>query len=116
MTEQPAAADETSWEPKAPADPVVVGDLIDRVLGRIARGSPGAVLALRAAWRDVAGVRLADRSAPVSLEAGVLTVEVDDGGTASLLRFETANLIRRAADVCVEPVSSVSFRVKRNRG
>ena len=110
----PSHADDTAtWEAAPPSDPVVVGDLVDSVLGKIAHGSPGSILVLRAAWRDVAGVRLADRCAPVGLEGGVLTVEAADGGTISLLRFEAENIARRAADVCSEPITDVKFRVRR---
>lgn len=109
----PDADDSGTWEPSPPADPVVVGDLVDRVLGKIAYGSTGAILVLRGAWRDVAGARLADRCAPVALDDGILTVEAADGATISLLRFESSNLARRAADVCSAPVTGVKFRVRR---
>ena len=115
MSDKRPTSDTSTWEPKPPKEPVVVGDLIDTVLGRISKGSPGSVLALRAAWRDVAGARLADRCAPVDLEGGVLTVEAVDGGTISLLRFESESIVRKASDLCSEPVSAVRFRVKRKR-
>ncbi len=105
-----------TWEPKPPPDPVAVGDLVDTVLGRISKGGAGAVLRLRANWRDVVGVSFEDRCAPLSLEGGTLLVEVADGATASLLRFDTLDLARRAGDVCAEPVSEVRFRVRRRNG
>ena len=108
-----SSADGATWDPPPPADPVPVGDLVDSVLGRISTGGPAAVLRLRANWRDVVGAATADRSAPLALEDGSLLVEVADGATASLLRFETARIVRKAADVCAEPVSAVRFRVRR---
>jgi hypothetical protein len=115
MSQQRPASDSSTWDPKPPKDPVVVGDLIDSVLGRISKGAPGSVLSLRSAWRDVVGAKLADRCSPVDLERGVLMVEAVDGGTISLLRFESENIVRKASDLCTEPVSTVRFRVKRNR-
>ena len=107
-------SDKTStWDPPPHKELIVVGDLIDSVLGKISRGSPGAILTLRSVWRDIAGPLLADRCDPVSLDDGVLMVEVIDGATASLLRFETTNLARRASDLLVAPVRSVSLRVRR---
>jgi hypothetical protein len=112
-TQSGSSTDRATWDPPPPADPVQVGDLVDSVLGRISTGGPAAVLRLRANWRDVVGVAAAERSAPLSLEDGSLLVEVVDGATASLLRFETASIARKAADVCAEPVSTVRFRVRR---
>lgn len=103
----------TTWDPPPAADPVVVGDLVDSVLGRISMGGAAAVLRLRANWRDVVGVRAADKSAPLALDDGALLVEVADGATASLLRFETTRIAQKATDVCAEPVLAVRFRVRR---
>ena len=106
----------STWDPPPPSEPVPVGDLVDSVLGRISMGGAGAVLRLRANWRDVVGVAFADRCVPLSLDGGALVVEVTDGATASLLRFESGDMARRASDVCAEPVSEVRFRVKRRNG
>lgn len=113
MTNPTSSADDATWDPPAPRDPVAVGDLIDVVLGAVSRGSPSAVLALRSAWRDIAGVRLADKSAPVALEDGLLVVETVDGATASLLRFEADGIKRRAVDICGQAITGIRMRVKR---
>lgn len=104
-----------TWDPPTAADPVVVGDLVDQVLGTIAGGVTGSLLVLRRSWRDVAGVKLAERSRPIAMDRGHLTIEVDDGAAASLLRFEVADVRRRASDVLATPVASVSLRVRRSR-
>lgn len=109
-------SESNTWDPPPPPDPVAVGDLVDAVLGGISRGGAGAVLRLRAHWRDVVGVSFEDRCSPLSLEGGTLLVEVADGATASLLRFDTADMARRAGDVCAEPVTEVRFRVRRRNG
>ena len=59
--------------------PVALGDVVDELLGEdlFRRGMP--VATLTKAWPDVVGERLAEATAPVSLEGGCLVVRAADG-------------------------------------
>lgn len=110
--------DTSTWDPEPPRQLTPFGDLVDGVLSGIGSapggGGAGSVLRLRAAWRDVVGPKLADRCAPVELAAAKLVIEVADGATASLLRYETGHIARRASDVLGSvAVDAVALRVRR---
>ena len=75
------------------------------------------MMRLAAEWDELCGEPWAARCRPVSLNEGHLVVEVKDGQTASLLRYQTADLVailrgRLGAGV----VGSVSFTVARKWG
>lgn len=94
-----------------------VGDLLDEVISRLG-GDPGAGSALLwEDWHHVAGPGW-EGSWPLKLEAGVLSVAVPDGMSATRLRYQTAELMRRIGDrVGRDVVSSVTIRVRpRKRG
>jgi hypothetical protein len=91
-----------------------VGDLLDGVVsslgGRI--GLSGATV-LWADWEAIAGPKWATAS-PLKLEAGVLSVGVPDGTTATRLRYDVGSLIRRIEDqLGADIVASVRLRVQR---
>lgn len=46
-------------------------------------------------WEEVAGEPWASRSRPVGLHRGELVVEVRDGSTASLLKYQCGELLER---------------------
>lgn len=70
---------------------------IESVLERVTEGKLAAFEVIKSAWADIVTDTWRERSRPVRLEKGVLTVEVSDGGAASRLRLEQAE-IRRALD------------------
>lgn len=88
------------------SDPARVGELIDVVLGRIAGGGAQAELLLREVWETVSDERWAGRAAPAELRDGTVVVDVADGATATILRYEkdrlVAELRRAAPDLGVE--------------
>ncbi len=73
-------------------DLVAVGDLIDKVLGKVARADVAPIVQLRRGWDEVAG-EWAGKCTPVGIRNGVLTVEVGSGLDASKLRFESERLL-----------------------
>ncbi len=77
-------------------DPVAVGDLIDAVLGKVARADVAPIVRLRQNWQEVAG-EWADRCRPVGLREGALTVEVASGLDASMLRYDAHRLVESVA-------------------
>ncbi len=78
------------------SDAVPIGDIVDGLMAEdvFARGMPVAELAR--AWPEVAGERLSRASKPVSLEAGLLTVEVSNGPWGAQVRFLHEEIRRRA--------------------
>ena len=79
--------------------PIVIGDLLDGVLARIGGGRRPPLLEIRERWNDIAGSQWKDRARPVRGTDELLIVEVIDGATASVLRFELAHLERRLAEL-----------------
>ena len=72
-----------------------VADIVDGIVARIGGGRRPALLAVREAWVDIAGARWVEVCHPVQLRDGILVVEVPDGASASLLRYDLGNLERR---------------------
>ncbi len=72
-----------------------IGEGLDAVLRRL--GLPGADVLERLVtdWAGLAGEPWASRSRPARLQRGELTVEVADGTTASLLRYQSGELLKR---------------------
>ena len=103
------------------ADPVTLGSVVDRLLSQdaFARGIPIATLSSK--WPELVGERLASETAPLSLEAGVLTVGATDGPWGAQARFLNEQIRKRADDALGgDSVSSVRIVVtdlmsRRNR-
>ncbi|MDJ0954130.1 MAG: DUF721 domain-containing protein [Acidimicrobiia bacterium] len=65
---------------------------LESVLERLTDGKLATFEVARAAWNEVVSETWRERSQPVRLENGVLTVEVSDGGAASRLRLEQGKI------------------------
>ena len=92
--------------------PERVGDVIDTVLAKIGGGRRPPIMSIRDAWDDVAGARWRSVSRPVKVAAATVVVEVKDGATASMMRFDLADLERRLATIVPGAgVSKVVLRV-----
>lgn len=65
---------------------------LESVLERVTEGKLARFEIIKAAWGEVVSELWRERSRPVRLEKGVLTVEVSDGGAASRLRLERAKI------------------------
>ena len=90
-----------------------VGDLIDSVLGSVARRGVAPVVRLRQMWPEIAG-EWAERSQPVAINHGVLAVEVASGMDASMLRYATGELLSRVqSELAGAPeITRISVRVR----
>jgi hypothetical protein len=77
--------------------PVALGAVVDELLGEepFRRGMP--VATLSRAWPELVGERLAEATAPVSLDGGCLVVRAADGPWGSQATY-LADEIRRRAD------------------
>jgi predicted nucleic acid-binding Zn ribbon protein len=92
----------------------LVGGALEAVLEQATEGRLAALEVAKTVWNDVVSDIWRARSRPVRLENGVLTVEVSDGGVASRLRLEQAQ-IRAALDEQLGrgEVAQIKFKVSR---
>ena len=89
---------------------------LESVLERVTEGRLATFEAIKGAWPEIVSDVWRERSRPVRLEKGVLTVEVSDGGAASRLRLEQGK-IRDALDKQLGrgEVAQIRLRVSRDR-
>ncbi len=87
---------------------------LEAVLERVTEGGLARFEVIKTIWPELVSKRWRERSRPVRLEKGVLSVEVSDGGAASGLRLEQ-NKIRRGLDKHVGQgeVAQIRFKVGR---
>ena len=72
-----------------------IGDGLEAILRRLGLPAPGALDRLLNDWAELAGGAWAERATPVGLRGGELLVEVADGATASLLKYQVSDLLER---------------------
>lgn len=92
-------------------EPARVGDLIDAVLGKVARSGVAPVVRLRQHWDVIAG-EWAQKTRPVALDKGVLSLEVGSGLDASMLRYATADLLRAVQEELAGDASVTRITVR----
>ncbi len=96
------------------SDPTPIRELLQGVLARLGVARPLEVAELVARWDEVAGEPWAGRTTPASLDGGELVLEVGDGATAALLRYQTTQLVARLDEqVGRGLVTSVRVRVRK---
>ncbi len=66
-------------------------------------------------WTDAVGDNVAAHVRPVRLDQGVLTVEADEPAWATQVKFLSATITQRLADVANVQVSRIEVRVSRPR-
>ncbi len=89
---------------------------LETVLERVTEGRLAAFEVIKNAWPEIVSAPWRERSRPVRLDKGVLTVEVSDGGAASRLRLEQRN-IRAALEERLgrDEVAKIKLRVGRRK-
>jgi hypothetical protein len=65
---------------------------LENVLERVTEGRLATFEVIKTAWKEIVSDTWRERSRPVRLEKGVLTVEVSDGSAASRLRLEQGKI------------------------
>ena len=70
-----------------------VGEGLDALLRRLGMPTVPDLERLAGEWAALAGEPWADRSRPVGFRDGVLLLEVPDGTSATLLRYQEASLL-----------------------
>ena len=98
------------WSRMSDLEPIGAG--LDDLLARLGMPPPSDVAALVDEWVELAGEPFGARSTPAGLRDGVLTVVVDDGSVASLLRYREGELIDRLATrLGAGVVTAITIRV-----
>ena len=82
------------WGRKHPRGPERVGALLDGLLAKVTTPGGRVMMDLVGHWDQLAGRPWAGVSRPLGLHNGVLIVEVADGSTATVLRFQQAALMQ----------------------
>jgi hypothetical protein len=101
-----------SSEP-ARAQPEKIDDLLGSIVERAGAGADLGAARLVASWDGLVAERWLGRSRPIGVRDQTLLVEVPAGADASLLRYDTADLINRiSAQFGPDLVRSVRFRVE----
>ena len=86
-------------DPARRGDPTPLGAALDRLLGGLGAPPADALATLFERWHELAGPRLCDHGVPLSVDAGVLVVGVDDGGWATEWRYRQGEVLRRCDEV-----------------
>ena len=94
-------------------EPEVVDDLIGSIVEKAGASSDLNESKLVSSWNDIVSERWQGRSRPIGVREQTLLVEVPEGADASLLRYDSADLLRRiSARFGPDLVRSVRFRVE----
>jgi predicted nucleic acid-binding Zn ribbon protein len=81
-------------------EPVALGDAVAAVGKELGMPPPNDLAALDAAWPDVVGDAVASHASVRSVRVGVCTIEVDDAGWATQIRYAEQQVVERAAAAC----------------
>lgn len=72
-----------------------LADSLDEVVKSLRGSDAGTVAGVFGRWEEVVGPQIAAHARPVALARGRLTIEVDDPGWATQLRFLERDLLER---------------------
>ena len=101
-----------SDKPSRP-DPSPIDDLLGTIVERAGASPDLGVAKLVSSWDDVVSERWRERARPIGVKDQTLLVEVPEGADASLLRYDSADLIRRISGrFGPDLVRAVRFRVE----
>ena len=101
-----------SNQPKRP-DPKPIDDLLGTIVEQAGASPDLGVAKLVSSWDDVVSERWSQRARPIGVRDQTLLVEVPEGADASLLRYDSADLLRRIAKrFGPDLVTAVKFRVE----
>jgi predicted nucleic acid-binding Zn ribbon protein len=82
------------------SEPVSLGDAVAAVGKELGMPPPDELAALAAAGPEVVGAAIATHAKVRSVRDGVCTVEVDDAGWATQIRYAEQQVVERAARCC----------------
>ena len=106
-----------SDNPQRP-EPKPIDDLIGTIVEQAGASADLGIARLVSSWDSIVSERWSERSRPIGVRDQTLLVEVPDGADASLLRYDSADLMRRISQrFGPDLVRAVRFRVEGdNRG
>jgi predicted nucleic acid-binding Zn ribbon protein len=81
-------------------DPVALGDAVAAVGKELGIPEPDELAALTAAWSEIVGAAIASHASVRSVRDGVCTIEVDEAGWATQIRYAEQQVVERAAGCC----------------
>jgi hypothetical protein len=94
-------------------EPKKIDDLLGSIIEKAGTSADLGVSRLVSSWDEVVADRWKGRSRPIGVRDQTLLVEVPDGADASLLRYDTADLMRRISSrFGPDLVKAVRFRVE----
>lgn len=79
--------------------PATLQHLLSELAGRRGWGKRLEGARIHEHWAEIAGPALAEHATPVRLHGGVLVLRAESAAWATQVRYLTAELLRRAADV-----------------
>lgn len=97
-------------------DPRLLATSLDAVLRSLRVGERRVVSGVFGQWEEAVGDQVAAHARPLRLDGGRLTVEVDEPGWATQLRFLEPDLLRRLRDVTGVELEAIDIRVSRSGG
>lgn len=89
-------------QPGRDRDPALVGDQVERLVGDRGWGNDVAVGQVMGRWDEIVGRDVAAHCAPVTYEAGVLTVRAESTAWATQIRLLSTTILTRIADAIGE--------------
>ncbi len=92
--------------------PVPVGDTLGRLVRHLGWAERTESVGALARWAEVVGPAIAAHARPVALDAGTLTVAVDDPAWASQLKWLEQSLIEQLAAAGIGPLERLVVRVR----
>jgi predicted nucleic acid-binding Zn ribbon protein len=93
--------------------PEEIDDVLGSIIAKAGASADLGVSRLVASWDDVVSERWRGCSRPIGVKERTLLVEVPTGADASILRYDTADLLRRiSARFGPDLVRAVRFRVE----
>ena len=94
-------------------DPKVIDDLLGAIVEKAGATRDLGISDLVDSWDEIVSERWRGRSRPIGVREQTLLIEVPDGSAASLLRYDSADLLRRISDrFGPDLVRAVRFRVQ----
>lgn len=92
--------------------PRQVGETLGRLVRHLGWAERAESVGALARWAEVVGPAIAAHARPVALDAGVLTIAVDDPAWASQLRWLERQLLEQLSAAGVGPLHQLVVRVR----
>ena len=113
MTDLPRRVSDDGDEGGPSTTPLVpIGETLGRLVRHLGWAERTEAVGVLARWAEVVGPAIAAHARPVALDAGTLTVAVDDPAWASQLKWLEQSLIEQLAAAGIGPLERLVVRVR----